>query len=65
MKLSFFLSVHPFIHMPVSSSRPHVPHASVSPSARDAVALTSLSGCGTLGESVVAVEPGDGRGRQS
>lgn len=66
MKLSF-PSIHPFIRMPVSSFLP-VPKSLVPqfpPPHRGAVTLTSLSGCGTLGESGVVATWGAGQGRQS
>lgn len=51
--------------MLVSSSHSLVPSASVFPSAQGAVALTSLSGCGTLGESGVAVARGPAGGSRA
>lgn len=54
LKLSALPSVRPSIHpstwMSLPSSPSPCPRASVSPPHRGAVSLTSLSGCGTLGE---------------
>jgi hypothetical protein len=58
-------STHSSIHIPVPSSPSPRPRASVSLSAPGVVALTSLSGCGTLGESGVAAWGPAGVGRAS